>query len=458
MLQIRRWQLEGQHQLVVLLDHPSQLTAADTLFALVYNVADALSTVPQDVFIQTLQLADQLQVQGVTKSIQDTLIDADTDLSSPCLSAIAALPSSCWARAAFVPILPNAIHAMLFSANNAMQAAATQILLEVWGDLESVWTSQDPLRRDNIWLLSVTAFHALLSLDGLSVVSEDTVLHTITQWISETADHGYEITREDIQQLADGIRFSQLSSTCRTIVAAKLKWLSGEYPGWNSQNERRTPSPFITQHQLMLAGLAQQRPAAAGPIRQAYSALPAGWLAGPRIGVLTVNNIQVQTVIEVAALQKYIASAKQSGNGLHERFDIAATATAFAGCHWLLQCVLTKVEADSSTEGCTSAAFEGHGIHLGLYVSCYYMDSGVDESFKIPSVLWDSKHVTIRHGDFCFESDGVIDGVKHLAGGIGQGCADFFGLGVLKGWDAAGWAAKGLPVEGNLTIEWTVSS
>lgn len=455
-LQIARWQQEGHNQLDVIVEDPAHLPAAQALFAELYGVQDALSDIPQHLLAISLQLADQLQLPEIVKAVQQRFTaDRKFSYAQETLSVLFSLPSSCWHREAFLPLLPGAVAAALCDRDreSAEKLGVQHMLMDVWGDLEDVFSASSVARRDMFCKLPLPAVAILVSSEQLAVASEDTVLHALKQWVNTPkSDWGFgddHTTRfKQMQSLVRCVRFPQLSPAYLACVAPQITWLLGNINSCRLEDDDGNAIPFVSKRDMMAAALVQQRQLTASKLDLG---LPANWYLGPRAGVSAVRSITMTNSISSDTLRTRVVAAIDYAQcvtpGLAVETVVLGTSGLFVGCKWQLLLVCTAVAIRPLPSTGPGVYTEQYcGVKVGLFVkpSTGYHD-------KRP--CWDPMNLTFKHGGLVQKSVNV----QGLVCGNGQGLDDFWGLGVLENWDVAAWAAKGVHAEGSVTIEWTVA-
>ncbi|WIA10812.1 hypothetical protein OEZ85_010980 [Tetradesmus obliquus] len=176
----------GTNVLELVLDNISQLPVADYMLKHVAQQAVPMTQHTQVFLCDLLLLADKHgflalveEVQGVMQQqlqqqqhLEDGLADA--------LCKLCPLPCVAWQLVLeVVKLLLLAQGQVIASSTANVEEQAATLLAQVFDDLEVVWSEPDSSRRAMLCALPLQQLQILLSLGGVRVASEDTVLFTL---------------------------------------------------------------------------------------------------------------------------------------------------------------------------------------------------------------------------------------------------------------------------------------
>jgi hypothetical protein len=175
-------------------------------------------------------------------------------------------------------------------------------------------------------------------------------------------------------------------------------------------------------------------------LQRLLPACPASWLKGPRL-IQPAKPLVVSRTLDVAFLQnqaKDVHSERLGGSGKTVTCTISPQRGALlGGCRWSPGFTFTK----------------GHrGVTIGLSV-CLSEESAIVDD-RDTTVFYQFDCEVSCFGITRKASSGLTNSSRR-----GVVWEDFFGVGPMaNGWDEAAWAAKGLPTEGELVVQMTVSN
>ena len=164
----------GEKEIGIELDHVSHVAAAEAVFAVMYEVAGAITQQDQATLVLMATLADQHDIPRVVATIVSQL--CKDQLTTEGLDALLSLPA--WPSCLYTLLL-KVVETGIQSTDANRQAAVKALLEHVFCDLEEVWTERDVTRRDILVNLPFTALKQLLQSKAVVVASEDTILFTI---------------------------------------------------------------------------------------------------------------------------------------------------------------------------------------------------------------------------------------------------------------------------------------
>jgi hypothetical protein len=409
------------------------------------TAAGAIEQLDEPTLICMLVLAHQHDVPRVISAATAHL--KSEGLSEEGVLAICdlpALPPPLW------PFLQEAVLQLLQVATEGNKKAAVGLLLGVLGDLELVWAETDGTRRTLLCQLPYTPLALLLSADELQVATEDTVLFTVANADAFKVDPAAATQAKYLQQqmqkrLLRLVRFPQLSAACLGTVVPELEGVKQAFDG----------------SRLMYAAYACGRQV----VGLEVLGDPPSWEAGPRTAS-SINSMTMLYEVQVESLQQAVAgraadAAKKaldkSTSRSHRLQSLGCSynliwcectrgSTANAGRQWY---VVWQVHCDD--DGC---------ISVQLRLTAVFGELTPHDGADLPNpcqapfpsaglqVAVCGKPVTL-----CVDTrDGLADaGGCEAAEWLVPVCS------MRGGWGAAAWAAQGLPAEGTVTAELTVS-
>jgi hypothetical protein len=426
-----------------------------------YGMKAPIQSLSQVQLLAAALIADRIQVTAAVKQAVAALqaaAAADTGLSGAALEALGSLPA--W-PACLLPLLAPAVantHCCSSSSSSelaSIQAADTRgrvrrMLLAVLGDLEAVW--EDEQLKQILQDLPLPALQLLLSSDELHVANEDTVLYTATQYMLNKAD--CEARGAAQAALAPLVRCPQLSRFAlmwTTLAGDSSQLLLAEYEsqlrqllslrcvadactsGSSSSSSGSGGSDSMVCSSSDGSSMVAITSAAAVAAATAdIEDAPASWSLGPRqirprqTGARVVWRLPVQKLAQACR----DTAVKQQGMTLE-----GPVSPPVGGVAWRMRIVCEPKGGEKCLIG-------GYADIVG------------------PDNIFYAVHVTLS----CKQGGGFGGRVEHelrtplLRSVIGYGDDDFFGLGAMGcgGWDEAGWAAKGLPTDGDLELEMVV--
>lgn len=299
----------GASSIQVQIDDSASVSAVRAMIAVMYDVKDALEDLEQPTILQLALLANRYDAPKVLSTALQQL-EAEP-LAPATLELWWKLPG-CWEEP-FWPLLGQTIDHKLSTAANreeAMQEVITLLLFVMDGDLELLWTSnslQSNSRRRLLMDLEADVLAAFLEKPELRVVSEDTVLYTVVQWLENSKERDpyynrygtaeYEQRRSAIKTLQAAVRFPQLTPACLLYIAPKLDW--------------------VDKQQCQLAtfsGMQQSR--LGSSTSQGLGSTPAEWLQGQH----SISNMESHTMTFVTSL-KELKTLTWADATVHDWFD-----------------------------------------------------------------------------------------------------------------------------------------
>uniref|UniRef100_A0A383VZ76 BACK domain-containing protein n=1 Tax=Tetradesmus obliquus TaxID=3088 RepID=A0A383VZ76_TETOB len=285
-----------------------------------------------------------------------------------------------------------------------------QLLVAAYGDLQAVWS--DAQQQAMLLALPLPAMQLLLSSDQLCVPSEDTVLYTAKKYVQAQKTTAKAAAAK--AALAPLVRAPQLSMFA--LSCAALPASSGQQ--------------LLSIYALKLVSLQSlKRIAFTGELAAALEAMegaPASWLLRPRQIKPLVDGVRLQWRLPVEQLQQACRDSFAQQQVVHIYSPDSPPLGAVAW-RMLVEC--------EQQEG---------GTVVGLFVGPVEVPAGIYYKFETTLSWQDSKHT---FSSPCLNSDG-------------HGYNDFFDMKPMAGdgWDAAAWAAAGLPTAGEMLLEVFVHS
>jgi len=328
----------GASSIQVQIDDSASLSAVEAMLAIMYDVEYALEDLEQPTILQLALLANRYDAPKVLSTALQQL--KAEPLAPAALELWWQLPG-CWEEP-FWPLLGQAIDHKLSTAANrdeAMQEIVTLLLFVTDGDLELLWTSnsmESNSRRRLLMQLEADVLAAFLEKPELWVVSEDTVLYTVVEWLENSKRRDpscerygtteYEKHRLAIKALQAAVRFQQLTPACLLFIAPKLDWVD-------------------EQHCQSAAFSAMQQSRLGSSTSQGLVSTPAEWLQGQH----NISSMESHTMTFITSLEDIETLTwadavvhnwydQQDTDGLDGSKKIGATCTipetAFGGRTW----------------------------------------------------------------------------------------------------------------------------
>jgi hypothetical protein len=447
-------------------DSADHLPAAEAVIAAMYGMTAPIQRLTQVQLLAAAVIADRIQVTAAVKQAVAALqaaAAADTGLSGAALEALAGLPA--WPDC-LLPLLAPAVSGTRCCSSSrssdvaSIQAADTRgrvrrMLLAVLGDLEEVWA--DAQLKQILLELPLPALQLLLSSDELHIANEDTVLYTATQymmnaaigeargaaqaalaplvrcpqlsrfalmWTTLAADHSQLLLAELEPQLRQLLSLRCVADACTSSSSSSSS---------SSRDSTGSTDRMVCSSSAVQIGSAAAVAAATADIEDA----PASWGLGPRHIRVRELGARVTWRLPVEKLAQACRDTvtKQYGATLE-----GPVSPPVGGVAWRMRIVCEP-------KGSEKCLIGGYADIVG------------------PDNIFYAVHVTLscKQGGF---GGAAGSRVQHelktplLRSVIGYGDDDFFGIGAMGcgGWDEAGWAARGLPTEGDLELEMVVHS
>jgi hypothetical protein len=201
---------------VVLHVPPGQLEIGRRLVRAMYEDAPSFSDLSIEQRVQLLRLADRYGAAKVAKAAAAAAIGIDVDYQPG--------EELAWAtvRAAYPPPHPeeDSEEDDAPPLAPALRQYAADALQELYGDLEGVWAVANDGARLNLLQLPFAAIKALLADERTRVASENTVVHTIVDWVYE-----HELKRDSarVKQLLALVRVARLTPNYARTVFCESK-------------------------------------------------------------------------------------------------------------------------------------------------------------------------------------------------------------------------------------------
>jgi hypothetical protein len=406
------------------LDSTEQLPAAEAVIAALYGVPDAITFLEPAQQVTAAVLADRLGAAAVAKQAVQLLkaaAEAEQGLAAAAIEALASL--SAWPGCCY-PLLLPVLKTAACCADRLVELAdiaaadtssrAQHMLLAVLGNLEAVW--RDEQLQELLLQLPLPAMQLLLSSDDLRVASEDTVLYTASRYAAEVGLSGKAAATGALAKL---VRAPHLSGGM----------LAGQALSSSSSNM------LLAGYSEQLKQLASYKLAAGGApvpanVLSLMTAVPAAWMLGPRQRI-AADPVQLKWRLPVVEIAQACRDSAAGNEALH--IDCPLSSPVLGGTAWtlMLQC---------SQAGDTGARFTVVGLYARPGNSPHMFGNGVFLSWKCTLAC----------------TAAAISSVAECHGSsTGYGFEDFLQLRFKSadgGWDEAAWAAKGLPVSGEIEL------
>jgi hypothetical protein len=291
-----------------------------------------------------------------------------------------------------------------------------RVLLALFGNLQAVWN--DAELQALLLGLPLPAMQLLLSSDQLRVPSEDTVLYTAKQYEqAQTDDADAAAAKAALAQLVCTPQLSPLALSCAAQPADSNRQLLGSFV---EQLRALLPLKRIASAEQLTAAL------------QAFHGAPASWRLSPRHalpGRLLSDGVQLEWRLPVKQLEE---ACRESYAGRDAVQLISPSSAPLGGVAWRMKAVCGQ---------------RGRGTLIGLFVGPVRVEVPASIFYKFTySVSW--------------------QGVQHtsssscVSNSQSWGYPNFFQLQPMTkgGWDAAAWAAAGLPAGGEMLLQLHVRS
>jgi hypothetical protein len=409
-----------------------------------------------------LVLAHQHDVPRVISAVQSRL--RATGLKPDRLQSICrlpVLPPPLW------PFLQAAVKQLLQIPTEAKKETALRLLLGVFGDLELVWAETDDTRRKLLCQLPYKQLALLLAADELQVATEDTVVLSLVNadayQVSNEAKKPVQLQQLQRQEqlLLKLVRFPQLTAACLGTAVA-------EVPHVKEAFDLRKLLHFLYARGRPVVGLSIGGPPA--------------WEAGPR-KASSISSITMVYEAQVSELQHAVAqraaAAQQAGKG-----GSPSSRTSVINCVWATPTQGSSVFAGRQWYVTWNASCgSGSTIKLSLEVSAvfgqvtppkmlrlelpnpdeaYFPSAGLRVAVcgKPVALLvesWDcaERRKAMHAGKQAPLPAAVCTSVDAGESEAAKWVVPFCSM--PGGWDAAVWAQQGLPEQGAVTVEVTVS-
>uniref|UniRef100_A0A383VM69 BACK domain-containing protein n=1 Tax=Tetradesmus obliquus TaxID=3088 RepID=A0A383VM69_TETOB len=400
------------------IESAEQQPAAVAVIAALYGKPDAISSLEQHQLVHTLVIADMIHADAAEQQALQALQAAaksEQSLTAAALEALAALPE--W-PACLLQLLPHIVkHAPCCrDSAAALEAVAAaddggrmqRMLLAVFGDLQGVWS--DAQLQELLLGLPLPAMQLLLSSDELRLPSEDTVLYTAKQYMQaqKTAAKA-AAAKAALAQLVRAPQLSLFALHCAALPADSDQQLLGCY----AQKLRE----LLPLKIIALAG------GAGCNFREhrGCSQQLAAWAATDQ------------------AAGKWSAAAVAAASGA------AAQACRFSFAQQEAVCINSPSSAPLGGVGWKMKVWceqQDGGTVVGLFAGPVKLEvpAGIPYKFEC-DVEWQGRKRTLRSA--CMFTGRV------------WGNSNYVELQPMAGdgWDAAAWAAEGLPASGEMLLE-----
>jgi hypothetical protein len=383
-----------------------------------YGVPGAVGKLEQQQLLHAVVIADMVGAEAASQQASEALRDAaeaEQGLSAAAVEALAGL--SAW-PACLLQLLLAAVRSSPccsssgsgLSGTAECQSRLQRLLLAVLGDLEAVWA--DTQLKELLLGLPLPAVQLLLSSDQLCVASEDTVLYTAQEYVSqirETTSASAATTALVALQLL--VRAPQLSVSATAACALP----------------ERSTSRLLHPYQRQLKALLSLKHLAAADqlvqlSKQIFDA-PASWQLGPRQLRPLSDGVRLQWQLPVEQLKQACKDSFAQQRSIE--FFSPECSPPLGGLAWQLR---------------LTCAQHAGGTVVGLWVGPRNPPAGVFYSCRC-SLQWDGVPQTLQ-GTPC-------PSVKF------KGYRNYLQLEPMAagGWDEAAWAAKGLPTSGEMLLQ-----
>jgi hypothetical protein len=418
-------------QLRLTIDSAEQLPAAEAVVAALYFKQDAITSLEPMQQVTAAVLADKLGAAAVAKQAVQLLkagAEAEQGLPVAALEALASL--SCWPACLHPLLLPvvksaaccasSALNGLVELADIAAADAGSRVqrmLLAVLGNLEAVWRDEE--LQKVLLLLPLPAMQLLLSSDDLRVASEDTVLYTASKFAAEAV---FSRRAAATAALAKLVRAPHLSGT---VLSGQLLSSSSStmlLAGYSSQLRK------LASYKLATGGAPV--PAEVYSLMPAVPAVPAAWRLGTR-QLITADPVQLVWKLPVRKIAQACRDSAAGNKTVCIYCPISSP--VFGGTAWRL--LLVCEQAHDNGERVTK---------VGLYAT----------PGKSSRMFGDDVVVVWKFTIAC-TSAGIIHELQCPGSCSDYGLDNLFDVRVKSeagGWDEAAWAAKGLPVSGEVEL------
>lgn len=421
-------------QLELTLDSPDQQAAAEAVIASLYLIKDAMTQLDTVQLVQTVVLADRLQITVAMEQAVQLLCTAAKEIEGLPAATLDALAGLCtWPRCLY-PLLPVAVEEnfgwkvtfkstydqVVRDSKDPAGQRLQRVLVAALGHLNSVWA--DDQQKQALLQLPVGGLYLLLLSDQLVVDSEDTVLYTALEYLESIEDRRAKESTSDV--LTELVRCQHLSVAClQSVALGGMQYPSIEFPQYALQ---RLLSLRIAHGQLLSPRLLATWKA---DIRSA----PSSWSLPARQLLQQVPEVSVVWCVPVPDIKEACDKAAHSRG--EEQLRGPSTPPR-AGLAWkpFLACTWVSGQIPGCQVGCFMYAPRGVA---GVCQRVTYSITVCAGDTQLPMAL--NKRTTV------------------LMGKESSGTDDLFQLGTMAGgWDEAAWAAEGLPPDGDLQLKLVV--
>jgi hypothetical protein len=385
-----------------------------------YQVPDAISSLPKQHLVQAVVIAEMLQVDNVARQALQALstaAGAPQGLASAALRAMASLEA--W-PAGLKKLLLLVVEKTACCKDSTADLAAIKaadaggsvhnMLVGAIGDLQAVWSSAE--EKALLLALPLPAMQLLLSSDLVRVPSEDTVLYTAAQYVQAQTQPSNRAAAK--AALAPLIRVPQLSSYA-------LCWA-----GMAADSSQQLLSSYAQQLKALLFLKSMAPPEKVKKEATAAAGAPGSWGLGARQIRPLSDGVQLMWWVTVEQLKQACMDSFAQKKAVAIN---SSSSPPMGGVGWRL-----RIECKQ----------QDGGTVVGLYAGPFPDDLLAGSYFRAKfTIRWQGEQRTLTSA--C------------VACNHSWGYANYFNLQPMSGvvWDEAAWAAAaaGMPTTGEMLLQ-----